>query len=261
MFAIFSLLMVVWLTTLVTKIGAMALTLTGLSHEISVFQARSAFSGVGFATVEAEAIMSHPVRRRIIMIMMLLGNLGIATVAATLIVSFMNTSASEVWWLNILILVVGLATLWFLASSRWFERRLNKVIAWSLNRWTSLTVKDYSALLHLRSGFVISEKLVSEGNWLVDKTLRETGVTKEGVLILGIERGVGSYIGTPKADSVIQVNDRLILYGPIDVVDELDQRGQGRTGKKAHLESVAKHQSGANSQEDLSEEETSLADS
>jgi len=169
MVAIFSLLLVVWLSTLVTKIGAMALTLTGLSHEISIFQARSAFSGVGFTTLEAEAIANHPVRRRIIMIMMLIGNLGVATVAATLIVSFMDTSASEVWWLNIIILIVGLAALWFLANSRWFERRLNKVIAWSLNRWTSLTVKDYSALLHLRSGFIISEKLVSEGNWLVNK--------------------------------------------------------------------------------------------
>jgi len=242
MIAIFSLLMVVWLSTLVTKIGAMALTLTGLSQEVAVFQAGSAFSGVGFATNESESIMSHPIRRRIIMIMMLVGNLGIATVAATLIVSFMNTSASDVWWLNILILIAGLAGLWFLASSRWFERRLNKVIAWSLNRWTNLTVKDYSALLHLRSGFVISEKVVSDGNWLVDKTLRETDITREGVLILGIERGSGTYIGTPKADSVIQVNDRLILYGPINVVDELDQRGQGRMGKKAHREAVAKHQ-------------------
>ncbi len=260
MIAIFSLLMVVWLSTLVTKIGAMALTLTGLSHEISVFQARSAFSGVGFATVESEAIMSHPVRRRIIMVLMLVGNLGIATVAATLIVSFMNTSASEVWWLNILILIAGLVALWVLATSRWFERRLNKIIAWSLTRWTSLTVKDYSALLHLRSGFVISEKVVSEGNWLVDKTLQETGVTKEGVLILGIERGSSTYIGTPRADSVIQVNDRLILYGPIDVVDDLDQRGQGRTGKKAHREAVAKHQEVLIEQEILTETQSESTD-
>ncbi len=251
MLAIFSLLLVVWLSTLVTKIGAMALTLTGLSQEVSIFQARSAFSGVGFTTLEAEAITSHPVRRRIIMIMMLLGNLGIATVAATLIVSFMDTSASEVWWLNILILIVGLGSLWFLANSRWFERRLNKLIAWSLNRWTNLTVKDYSALLHLRSGFVISEKLVSEGNWLVNKNLRESDITKEGILILGIERGTGTYIGTPKADNIIQVNDRLILYGPIDAVDKVDRRGQGRSGKKAHREAVAKHQEVLQEQEAL----------
>jgi len=253
MVAIFSLLVVVWLSTLVTKIGAMALTLTGLSHEISVFQARSAFSGVGFTTLEAEAITSHPVRRRIIMIMMLLGNLGIATVAATLIVSFMNTSGSEVWWLNIILLVGGLAGIWFLATSRWFERRLNKLIAWSLNRWTNLVVKDYSALLHLRSGFVISEKLVSEGNWLAGKNLRESDVTQEGILILGIERGSG-YIGTPKADSIIQVNDRLILYGPIDAVDALDQRGQGRSGKKAHREAVAKQQEVLSEQEAIEQD-------
>ena len=47
---------------LVTRVAARALTLTELSSEAARFQARSAFTGVGFTTSEAEGIVSHPVR-------------------------------------------------------------------------------------------------------------------------------------------------------------------------------------------------------
>ena len=94
MIAIFSLFTVAMLSLLVTRIAAMALMFTGLSREAARFQARSAFSGVGFTTVEAELIMNHPVRRKIIMLLMLLGNIGIATVVATVIVSLLSTASS-----------------------------------------------------------------------------------------------------------------------------------------------------------------------
>lgn len=52
MFAIASLLVVLVLSLLVTRIATVALTHTGLSREVARFQARSAFSGVGFTTSE-----------------------------------------------------------------------------------------------------------------------------------------------------------------------------------------------------------------
>ena len=92
MLAIVSLLVIVTLSLLVTRTAAVALTYTGLSHEAARFQARSAFSGVGYTTSEAEDVVNHPVRRRIVMNLMLLGNAGFVTVASSLILTFVSNS-------------------------------------------------------------------------------------------------------------------------------------------------------------------------
>ena len=54
MVALASLLIFVALTLLINHIATVALSLTGLSREVARFQARSAFTGVGFTTNEAE---------------------------------------------------------------------------------------------------------------------------------------------------------------------------------------------------------------
>src|ERR671930_157063 len=51
--AAISVVIVVLVSLLVARIGTVALTLTGLSRESARFQARSAFFGVGFTTVDA----------------------------------------------------------------------------------------------------------------------------------------------------------------------------------------------------------------
>ncbi|HUW03445.1 MAG TPA: hypothetical protein VMW08_13900, partial [Acidimicrobiales bacterium] len=64
---------------LVTRVATVMLTLTGMSRESARFQARSAFSGTGFTTTESESVVNHPVRRRIILSLILLGNAGIVS--------------------------------------------------------------------------------------------------------------------------------------------------------------------------------------
>ena len=44
-----------------TRIATVALQLTGLSKANARFQARSAFTGVGYTTSEAEDTVNHPV--------------------------------------------------------------------------------------------------------------------------------------------------------------------------------------------------------
>jgi Trk-type K+ transport system membrane component len=87
MISIVTLLIVLTLSILITRIATVALTHTGLSRESAKFQARSAFTGVGFTTSESEKVVSHPVRRRILLTLMLLGNAGIVTAVSSLIVS------------------------------------------------------------------------------------------------------------------------------------------------------------------------------
>ena len=87
MTALISVLVAITLSLLITRIATEALTLTGLSRTSASFQARSAFTGSGFTTSESEAVVQHPVRRRIIMWLMFLGNAGIITVISSLVLT------------------------------------------------------------------------------------------------------------------------------------------------------------------------------
>lgn len=53
MLAIATLLIVVLMSLLITKVASVALILTGLSRDVARFQARSALSGTGLGTAEA----------------------------------------------------------------------------------------------------------------------------------------------------------------------------------------------------------------
>ena len=74
------------------RIAAVAMRLTGLPQDVARCQSISALTGTGFTTSEAEMIVNYPLRRRILVALMVIGNLGLASVAATFIVSFVGTA-------------------------------------------------------------------------------------------------------------------------------------------------------------------------
>jgi hypothetical protein len=235
--AILFLLVVLSISLLVTRLASMALILTGMSKESARFQARSALAGVGFTTRESESVVNHPVRRQIIMWLMLTGHIGVPTVVATLVVSLITTAQSEHWWKPVFLLGAGLAAIAFAAHSRWVEGRLNVLLAFCLKRWTDLDVRDYVSLLQLQNGYAVTEMLVETGDWLDGKTLAEADLSHEGILVLGIQRG-SDYIGAPHAPDRIHAADTLVLYGWVDRLKELDQR-KIEGGEEAHRKSVA----------------------
>src|SRR3954469_4945869 len=86
---------VILLSLLIIRVATVVLGLTGMSQESARFQARSAFTGVGFTTTEAESVVEHPVRRRVVMALMLLGSAGVVGTLASLVVSFGGTSRGQ----------------------------------------------------------------------------------------------------------------------------------------------------------------------
>lgn len=102
MISIVTLLIVLTLSILLTRIATVALTHTGLSRESAKFQARSAFTGVGFTTSESEKVVNHPIRRRILLMLMLLGNAGIGFIGGGAILKDQDylagtVSAASIW--------------------------------------------------------------------------------------------------------------------------------------------------------------------
>ncbi len=237
-FPIAFLLVVLTMSLLVTRIAAVALMLTGLSQETARFQARSALAGVGYTTSEAELMVNHPVRRRIIMLLMLVGNIGVPTVVATLVVSFITATQAETVWHPLLLLAVGVGALLTAALSKRIEKLLNRVLSLLLKRWTDLEVRDYVSLLQLQSGYAVSEMVVEPGDWIESKTLAGAALSHEGILVLGIQREDGPFIGAPRADDVIRAGDVLVLYGEGRRLEEFDAR-KAATGDDAHRQAVA----------------------
>lgn len=239
MTAIVSLLLVVTVSILITRIATVSLTLTGLSREAARFQARSALSGTGFTTSEAENVVNHPVRRRIILLLMLLGNAGIVTAMSALILGFVGQQGGTPAWMRIGLLVAGVSALWTLAQSQWVDQRLSRLIEWALRRYSRLDVRDYTSLMHLGGEYRIGELEVQETDWIANKTLAESRLRAEGVLVLGIDRRNGDYLGAPKPDRKILPGDVLLIYGRVAALERLDCRQAGPSGAAEHEEAVA----------------------
>ena len=242
MAAIFSLLVVIVLSLIVVRVASVALVLTGLSQQLARFQARSAFTGTGFTTSETEKVVQHPVRRRIIMLLMLLGNAGFIGAMSSLIVGFTSVQDRQTAWLRMGALAAGLTIVWLIARSKWVDRRLSRIIAWALKRYTNLEVRDYAGLLHLGNDYAVVELQVQPGDWIAGRSLAELRLNLEGVLVLGIERADGSYVGAPRGESRPAANDIVLLYGPRDVLQKLDKRRAGMAGLREHIHAVEKQQ-------------------
>jgi Trk K+ transport system NAD-binding subunit len=235
---IIAFLTVLFLSLMVTKIATVALTYTGLSRQAALFQARSAFTGTGFTTSEAEKVVDHPVRRQIIMALMVARSAGLVTIVISLILSLADSA--EFSRLTRLGLVVGgAAVLWLLAQSCFVDRMLSRAIRWSVQRWTHLDTRDYASLLNVHGPYQVNEFRVKEGDWLAGKSLQDCRLPDEGVTILGIYRDDGTYVGVPRLNTEIYAGDSVVLYGRSQVLRELTFRRNDADGQQAHRKAVS----------------------
>ena len=252
MAALLSLLVILALSLLITKIASVALTHTGLSRESARFQARSAFTGVGFTTYEAENVVRHPLRRRIVMWLMFLGNVGLVSAISSLMLTFIDDGTFRDWLPKSLVLVAAIAVLWGLASSQWVDVQLSRLIDWALTRFTDIEVRDYAGLLRLSGDYQVTELEVEQDDWMAGRTLAELKLRDEGVQVLGITRSNGKYIGVPRGQTRVCPADTLILYGRAEQLHKLDERRAGHGGEREHEEAVSeqRRQESAQQRED-----------
>jgi hypothetical protein len=241
--AIALVLIIVTLSLIVTRVATVALTLTGLSREAARFQARSALTGVGYTTSEAEKIVRHPVRRRVVMMLMLMGSAGVVSVIGSLMFGFARAEPTEAG-LRVTVLIVGLVGLLWLAKTRWFDRGLQRIIRRLLQRYTDLDVRDYAGLLHVHGRYAVSELHVESGDWLAGQTLAQLALAQEGVLVLGVERYDGTYEGAPKGETLVHPGDVMVIYGPGERLEDLDRRPAGAVGERAHEDVIESGEDG-----------------
>jgi hypothetical protein len=221
--ALVGLLVIILLSIIVVRIGAIALELTGLSSEIASFQSQSAFSGVGFTTAESETIVSHPVRRKIIRILILVGSAGLTTSMATLVLTFVGEKGKDVLERG-MVLIAGLLIIFLFARSKIIYRMTRRIISSALKKWTKIHIFDYEQILGFAEGYTISRVVVKKDSWLNDKKLGESRLEQEGVLVLAVYRRVDGreqFIGGLSGDFQVKAGDALICYSRKDVSEVL----------------------------------------
>lgn len=255
MLEVLSLLVVLVMSLIITRVATVALALTGMTQEAARFQARSALTGSGFTTNESERVVNHPVRRRIIMSLMLIGNTGLVLGASLMVVLLAGEGEGlRSRWQQLALLVGGLLALYVAARSSWLERVMARFIERVLARHTDLARRDYASLLRLGRDYRVVEMTVREGDWLAGRSLTELELSREGVLVLGITRPDGRYVGAPRGQTTLGVGDVVLLYGQQSVLGDLDERRAGIGGQLRHGESVARQQRMGSGEEEQSEE-------
>lgn len=218
MIAVCGLLTIVILSVIAVRIGGTALELTGLSPDIASFQALSAFSGVGFTTRESESIVTHPVRRRIVRILILMGSVGTSSTIATLILTFVGQTESAILHRSVA-LVSGLLIILFLTWSKHLNQVMKRIITRWLGRMTALHLYDYEQVLGLSRGYTITKTIVTPESPLKNRSLKELRLDLQGVLVLAINRtmaGQERFIGAPTGSFIVRQGDTVICYARED---------------------------------------------
>lgn len=249
MAAILTLLLVIAFSMLVTKIATIALMHTGMSREVAQFQARSALSGAGFTTTASEKVVNHPVRRRIISTLILVGSAGLVTAISSLLLGFLNPGSSLGSVKNLAVLFLGVSLLLLTTRSQRIDYWLSRGINALLDRYTDIRVKNFSQLISVSEDYEISEIAVDDNAWLANRTIGETGLIDEGILVLGIYRDPANYFGTPRGDYEIQDGDRLVVYGRRGSILRVSQR-ENRTGAREEHEQATVEQESEQHDED-----------
>jgi hypothetical protein len=180
--ALLFLFVIATVSLLAVRVGSTALMMTGLSWDAASFQAYSAFFGVGFTTREAEMVVRHPVRRRIIRDLIFAGNVGLTSALATLIVTFVSTTGTKQTLTTMGIILAGLMVLVLLTKLGFMTRGVDFVIRRSLERVGVVRPRDYDLLLHVQSGYCVSEVEISEDSWLANKALKDSRPADRGLI-------------------------------------------------------------------------------
>lgn len=195
---------------IIVRIGGFALHLTGIEPEVARFQALSAFSGTGFTTREAERVVGHRTRRRIVTILIILGNAGTVTVIATLVASFTQVEGYAWFFIRLAIIVGGIVGL--------YQLIIRSNVGQRIVDWMQRPIVNRI----LRAAPVAEEVFHVEKDWAISLVMIEgssksnglsvADISREGdIEILGINRA-GTYLTRPDKEEKIAGGDRLLVY-------------------------------------------------
>jgi hypothetical protein len=194
----------------VVRIGAIAFELTGLESSLAKFQALSCFTGTGFTTKEAELITGNPQRRHIASVLIVLGHAGLVTLIAT----FANSLRTDIImpWINLAILAIAVYIIYKIFTHTKFAGKLTDALRARIVKQEIIKPVTFEELMVLTGGYGVSSVEIGQNSPILNKTIIETDLRSHDIMILVIERN-GETIPNPSADTRILLDDRVICFG------------------------------------------------
>ena len=95
-----------------------------------------------------------------------------------------------------------------------------------LEKMDDLEIRDYASLLHLSGDYAVAELVIEPQDWLANRKLREARLSAEGILVLGINKVDGTFLGAPRGQTQLRAGDILLLYGTRKRLRNLDEQRQ-----------------------------------
>jgi hypothetical protein len=204
------LLIAILVSFIIVRIGGFALQLTGIEPDVARFQALSAFSGTGFTTREAERVVGNRTRRRIVTILIILGNAGTVTVIATLVASFTQVSGYTWFFIRLAIIIGGIFGLYQLIVRSNVGRRIPGWLERPIMNRILRRAPVVEEIFRVEKDWAIS--LVTIGGSSKSIGLSVADITAEwDIEILAIDRA-DTYLTKPKRKEKIMEGDRLLVY-------------------------------------------------
>jgi hypothetical protein len=198
----------VWL--LIFWLGSIFLEATGMNRSKSRFQALSAMSGTGFTTREAESVVNHPQRRKIVAWLIFIGNAGIIAFILFMIL-YIKAGLETPSRLHIGI-ILGCVLLFVLVMR--FVDKPTAAIVRLLSRRRAAPYLLTEELLHQAGEYGVARIGVSEKASVAGFALKQAGLSERGIMILAIERG-HDVLPFPKSEEAVVAGDYLLCYGKV----------------------------------------------
>lgn len=228
MTSLMGLVIIIVLSYLIIKVGAISLRMTGIDKESAVFQSLSAFTGTGFTTFEAEDVVNYADRRKVIKVLMLLGNAGIISIIAMSVVSFSGIPGGQIYTkLGIIGLVILVIVI--ISVVRGLDNLVERFIERRIKTFTRFSMGAFSEMLKLADGYGVAEIKVSAGHTIAGRHLYEAELRGSDILVLAIRRGV-SLIPAPRAEELLKEEDKLICFGLLKNIAAVAEESVPPTG-------------------------------
>jgi len=225
-------LIVVAVSYVIVRIGAIAFQLTGLEWSLAKFQALSCFTATGYTTREAELITSNPQRRQIASFLIIFGHAGLVTLIATFAnslnpltffpkfsIPFVNLIVPHhfIPLVNLLIIIIFVFILFKIATHANLTNKFTNVLRAHLLKKSIVQSVSFEELLVSTGGYGISKIDICEKSPLLNKTLSEADLRKSDITVLVIERGLEIF-SNPRLNRKILLNDKLICFGKLETI-------------------------------------------
>ncbi len=215
----------------IVRIGAIAFQITGLEWSLAKFQSLSCFTGTGFTTKEAELITGNHQRRRIASVLMVLGNAGLVIMIASLAASLnpeetiisrlsksylpFNIPKEVAVLINSLVIILVVYGVYKLFTNPKFSNKLTTFLRLKITKRQLLKSVSFEELAVATGGYGVSRIEVCPNSPILGKSLAESDLRKNDITVLAIIRN-DITIPNPAANSIIQQGDELISFGKLE---------------------------------------------